>query len=277
MRAIAVIAGLCLLAVAVSALDGGYSPWTECTKLCDSGETYRSCNNPAPDATGAPCVGKNFDYCNTEPCVNCTVSYLSWYTPCTKQCGGGITWRARYIIQEPGPGGTPCPQLNFTYPCNTDFCMETLGGKGFYFWGPFMGPGPLQYNIRRIDETLDVFVFDQANFYQYQFDAQRIKPYQTNYVAIRSMLNIENAADIVPLDSTSHYYLVVDHTLIGAAKGTNQNGEQVFNPNRFTWSISGVDYGEGKNTVPYMSAATSTTSSVTLIVALIATVMALFR
>jgi len=259
-------------------VDGGWGPWTECTRLCDSGVTFRNCDNPAPSGGGAYCAGNNFDYCNTQPCVNCTVSYLSWYSTCTKTCGGGITWRARYIIQEPGPGGTPCPQLNFTYPCNTDFCMETLGGKGFYFWGPFSGPGPLTYVIRRIDEAVDAFVFDQANFYQYQFDAQRDKPYQTNYVPLRAQLNIDQVkSDTVPLDANTKYYLVVDHTLIGAAKGTNQNGEQVFLPNRFTWSISGVDYGQGYNTMPYYSAASATTQSLSLVIGLIATVIALLR
>jgi len=137
--------------------------------------------------------------------------------------------------------------------------METIQGYGYFFWGPFKGPGPLQYNIRAIDETLDVFVYDQPNFFQYQYDAARPKPYQTNYVPVRSMLNIDNAADTVPLDTTSNYYLVVDHTLIGAAKGTaNNNGGQDFNPNRFTWYISGVDYGKSYTSSPVISAAPST-------------------
>jgi len=279
MRAFVLIAIICLSAVAVQAqVNGGWSPWTECSQLCDSGVTFRSCNNPTPSGGGAYCTGINFDYCNTQPCVNCTVSDLTWYSPCTVPCGGGTTWRARYIIQQPGPGGTPCPQLNFTYPCNTDFCMEELGGYGFYFWGPFMGPGPLKYNIWAWDANVDVFVFDQPNFLQYQFDVQRPTPFNTGYSPLRAMLNVDNAADTVPLDTTSQYYLVVDHTWVGAASGTtNNNGQQVFLPNRFTYLISGVDYGTGQNTAPYVSAASRVSLSIPLFVGLIAGVVALLR
>jgi len=156
--------------------------------------------------------------------------------------------------------------------------METINGYGYFFWGPFKGPGPLQYNVRAIDETLDVFVFDQPNFFQYQYDAARPKPYQTNYAPLRSMLNIDNAADTVALDANTNYYLVVDHTLIGGAQGTNTNGVQVFNPNRFTWYISGVDYGQSYNSAPVISAASSTHApAVASIIALAAVVAAALR
>jgi hypothetical protein len=154
--------------------------------------------------------------------------------------------------------------------------METIAHEGYFFWGPFKGPGPLVYNIVAIDTQLDVFVFDQPNFFQYQYDAARVTPFQTGYAPVRSMLNILNAQDTVPLDTTSSYYLVVDHTLIGGAQGTNQNGVQVFLPDRFTWDISGVDYGTPFNTAPVVSAASSTMSPiVALVVAAASVVVAL--
>jgi len=233
-------------AVVHAQVDGGWSAWSECNKLCDSGVTFRSCNNPAPSNGGAACSGWNVQPCNTQACLNCTVSYLSWYSPCTKPCGTGLTWRARYITQYPGPGGTPCPQLNFTYPCNTYMCMETITSYGYYFWGPIKGPGPIKFTFRRIDQNFDVFLFDQDNFFQYQYDAQRPKPYQTNYVPLRSQLNVEVSSDTVTLLTTTDYYIVVDHTHIGAARGTdNGDGTRSFNPNRFQYQIEGVLYGDG--------------------------------
>jgi len=208
----------------------------------------RSCTNPAPNG-GAACAGWNVEPCNPEACRNCTVTQLSWYSACTKPCGTGTTWRARTVTQYPGPGGTPCPQLNFTYECNTYLCMETMRGRGYWFWGPIKGPGPLSYIFRRIDANFDVFLFDQANFFQYQYDASRTKPYGTNYQPLRSSLNVENTAVTVALLTTTDYYLVVDHTLIGAAKGTdNGDGTTSFNEMRFQYDIDGVDPGPGYST-----------------------------
>jgi len=57
------------------------------------------------------------------------------------------------------------------------------------------------------------------------------------------------------------YYLVIDHTLIGAANGNQDgNGNNVFNNNRFTYSISGVDFNQG-HTQAYSGASPSHTAS----------------
>jgi len=261
------------------AVDGGWGAFSECSTLCGGGISYRGCNSPTPSNGGKLCTdstntvsggGNPIAYCNTQPCVNCTVTGLSWYSPCTKPCGTGITWRARTIIQEPDllHGGTPCPPLNITYLCNTYFCLETIGGYGYYFWGPFKGPGPLTYNIIAWDETLDIFVFDQPNFFQYQYDAARMPPFQTGYTPVRSMLNVDNAFDIVPLDNgISDYYLVIDNTLIGGATGTaNAQGQITFPSDRFQYSIEGIDPGPGYNTAPATSGASSTASPAVAVV-----------
>jgi len=156
--------------------------------------------------------------------------------------------------------------------------METLAGKGFYFWGPFKGPGPLSYTVTRIDAAIDVFLFDQENFVQYQYDVNRLTPYQTNYVALRSTLDIETVKSDGPiaLDSNTNYYLVVDHTLIGAAQGTtDNNGNQVFLQNRFQYSITGLDPGIGYNSVPVMSSATSVSVGIASIAAVASAIVAL--
>jgi hypothetical protein len=155
--------------------------------------------------------------------------------------------------------------------------METINNMGFYFWGPFKGPGPISYTVRRIDEAIDAFLFTQDSFVQYQYDAARIKPFQTNYSPLVATLNIETvkAEGPITLDANTNYYLVVDHTLIGAAQGTNQNGAQVFNPNRFQWAITGLEPGVGYNSAPVMSAASSTHASFALVAFVATAVVAL--
>jgi len=247
-----------------------WSDWTACTKLCGIGESYRTC----PGTTTADCGGgATMQYCNPQPCVNCTVSYFGGYSTCTKPCGSGLRWRARYIITAPEPGGTPCPQLNYTSECNTYMCYETITGKGFWYYGPFRGPGPLTYTITRIDTEIDVFLFDQENFNMYQFDVQLEKPLQTGYVPVRAALDIETVKQEGPitLDPNTDYYLVIDHTKIGAAAGsTDGNGNQVFLNNRFYYSISGVEVGVGAQSIPVISGATAVVSSSLLVVALAA-------
>jgi len=142
-------------------------------------------------------------------------------------------------------------------------CMETIQQYGYYVWGPFKGPGPVSYTITRIDTEIDVFLFDEENYKQYQYDAERKKPFQTNYVPIRSSQNIDTVKSEGPLtlDPNTNYYLVVDHTYIGAADGTNNGNEQVFNPNRFYYEISGLDPGYGVPSGMTMRSAASRVAS----------------
>ena len=60
----------------LDAADGGWTnwtDWTECTKSCGGGEQEktRTCTNPAPAGTGAPCSGeaKETKACNTDKCT----------------------------------------------------------------------------------------------------------------------------------------------------------------------------------------------------------------
>jgi len=269
------VVGIVLLAgSSVSAAEDGWSDWTPCTRLCGLGDTYRSCVTPA-----LGCDGINHDRCNPTPCVNCTVTpYWTGYSGCSKTCGGGTYWRSVSVIQYPEPGGTPCPPLNYTYDCNTDMCYTDMQGYGFYFWGPFTGPGPLSYTIARVQYALDVFLFDQQNFIQYQYDVQRPKPYQTNYAPIRSSLDIETVKSEGPiaLSTTTNYYLVVDNTNIGAVGGTtDNNGNQVFTPVRFYYAVTGLDPGPGYQSSQFMSAASPVAQISTLAVAFIAIASAL--
>lgn len=157
-------------------------------------------------------------------------------------------------------------------------CYIDMTGFGFYFWGPFTGPGPLSYTFQRVQYQFDVFLFDQQNFIQYQYDVQRTKPYQTNYAPIRASLNVETvkAEGPIALSTTTNYYLVVDNTKIGAAAGTTDgNGNQVFPPVRFYYQITGLDPGQGYASSQFMSAASPVASLSTLVIVLVAALCAL--
>jgi len=249
---------LCVLALfALPARADDWGPWGECSKICDGGISTRVCTT----GITANCPGVSAQICGTNACVNCTVTpYFAYGSQCSKTCGGGSYWQARQITQEPGIGGSACPQLNFTYPCNTYMCYETLYGMGFYFWGPFQGPGPLSYTVQNDNTAVDAYLFTQDNFIQYQYDVQRPKPFQTNYIAVVSTLDINTVKSEGPitLDPNTNYYLVVDHTLIGAAQGsTDGNGNIVFLENQFSYSISGLEPGPGYSSTAIMSGSPS--------------------
>jgi len=159
-------------------------------------------------------------------------------------------------------------------------CYETITGYGYWFWGPFTGPGPISWTISQGDYAIDVFLFDQANFIQYQYDAQRPKPFQTNYQPLVADLDVNTVGSQtnIPLSATTNYYLVVDNTYIGsaAAAGTTNNaGQTVFTPNTFYYSISGVNYGTGYMGTPVSSDASSKTVSVVALLAAAATAVLL--
>jgi hypothetical protein len=156
-------------------------------------------------------------------------------------------------------------------------CYETIRGHGFWFWGPFKGPGPITYTVSRIDTEVDVFLFDQDNFVQYQYDVQRTKPFQTNYAPLRATLDLETVKQEGPitLDANTYYYLVVDHTKIGAAAGsTDNNGNQVFLDNRFYYSFQGVELETGYMSGTILSGA-SATASVSFVAVLLSAIVAL--
>jgi len=274
---------LLLVAIAIGVVVAqdvnGWSDWTECPVLCGGGVSTRTCTN-----TALPCGngGITMAVCNPLPCQNCTVTGFWKYSRCTKDCGTGTAWMARTIIDEAGPGGTPCPILNYTYTCNTWMCYETLNQFGYWFWGPIKGPGPITFTFARIDANFDVFLFDQENFFQYQYDAAREKPYQTGYTALRSALNVENSKiGPVDLDPAIDYYLVVDHTGIGAAKGTdNGDGTRSYNLNRFYYQIEGVEAERGYTTdgttmIAGVNGASTVRPTFTMVAALVASAIAI--
>jgi hypothetical protein len=70
---------------------------------------------------------------STTP-VNCVVSDWGAYSACTKTCGGGTMTKTRTVITPAANGGTACPPLTQTDPCNTQECPVDCEVSG---WSDF--------------------------------------------------------------------------------------------------------------------------------------------
>ncbi|MDI6721844.1 MAG: hypothetical protein QMD85_05600, partial [Candidatus Aenigmarchaeota archaeon] len=60
----------CIISVPKPApVDGGWSDWSACSKVCGGGTQTRTCTNPAPANGGANCEGSSSQACNTQACI----------------------------------------------------------------------------------------------------------------------------------------------------------------------------------------------------------------
>jgi len=111
--------------VATDCVVSAWSAWSPCSSPCGSGTQTRTRTVVTPAANGGkPCpVLSETNPCNTQPCpVDCVVSAWSAWSPCSVECGGGTQSRTRTVTTFPAYGGTPCPTLVETNPCNTQPC-----------------------------------------------------------------------------------------------------------------------------------------------------------
>jgi len=153
---------------------------------------------------------------------NCTTTHWSQWGPCSVQCSVGSQNRTR-TETAPGDGTYPCVLTDFA-SC-TNVCWMGMSGRGYIAWGPWTGTASLTYNIAAYQYPVDIFVFTDQNYALYQQDASLPTPYNSGFLAVRSMLNTQNAQDTVALQSGTNYYLVMDNTPIGAANGNNGAGQ----------------------------------------------------
>lgn len=52
-----------------SIVDGGWSGFGACSKVCGGGIQTRLCTNPAPVNGGKDCEGSASKACNAQPCI----------------------------------------------------------------------------------------------------------------------------------------------------------------------------------------------------------------
>lgn len=106
----------------VDPCDGEWTPWSECTKDCDTGTQTRTFHTTAVDADPlVKCPTLQTRLCNEQECPRHCEGYYDSWTPCSAECDGGIQSQHFVVEQEPNAFGNPCPgQRNRA--CNTSAC-----------------------------------------------------------------------------------------------------------------------------------------------------------
>lgn len=112
-----------------------WSPWSKCSKDCETGFKTRSrtvTTQPAHGGKACPHLGEEHT-CNVKPCpIDCKMSEWKNVTDCRDanfqpvRCGGGgFIKQKRHIVNKAYYGGKPCEtQLERSVPCSSnDACI----------------------------------------------------------------------------------------------------------------------------------------------------------
>jgi uncharacterized protein YegL len=106
--------------------DCEVSPWVEqeCSATCGGGTQVKTREVVQEQVFGAACPPLSETVsCAGDPCpVDCAVNDWSGWSECSKDCGGGIESRGRFVEIQAEHGGMPCPGVQETRGCNTHAC-----------------------------------------------------------------------------------------------------------------------------------------------------------
>lgn len=98
-----------------------WTPWSACSADCDApGIQYRT--RKSSSYSSDVCEEPSLDtrVCEKDPVTcNCIVSEWEEWTPCSKECGSGISKRSRKIVS---PNKSCNVTLTESKLCNTDCC-----------------------------------------------------------------------------------------------------------------------------------------------------------
>ena len=111
-------------------IDCQVSDWGDfgaCSASCGGGTQTRTRTIVTPAAFGGSCpVLSETQNCNIQACaIDCEVSDWGDFGACSKTCGGGTQTRTRTVVTSPANGGSSCPALTESQPCNTQACAMT--------------------------------------------------------------------------------------------------------------------------------------------------------
>jgi len=115
-----------------------WSPFSNCTQPCGGGTQTRTRTVITPAANGGAVCGTLSETvpCNQQPCpVNCEVGEFSNWSACSQPCGGGTQTRSRTVTTLPANGGTACPTLSESQPCNQQGCPVNCVMNQWSDWG----------------------------------------------------------------------------------------------------------------------------------------------
>ncbi|KAL4230559.1 Thrombospondin type 1 repeat-containing protein [Mactra antiquata] len=131
---------------------GMWTDFTSCTAKCGTGfrSRSRSCDNPPPQLGGPPCEGPSIEEQNCDTGIACPVDgqWSPWsdFTPCSSQCGLGVSKRFR-LCNNPVPkfGGNDCVGMPVDQiECDTGVVCPIDGG-----WSPWSFYSPCSVKCGR--------------------------------------------------------------------------------------------------------------------------------
>ncbi|CAJ1460247.1 unnamed protein product, partial [Effrenium voratum] len=116
-----------------------WSEWSTCSHRCGPGETYRT--REVVSSGNCETVLKEARDCMVAVCKpeDCAWGDWTFWSSCSKSCGGGVHRRHRIVATAPRHGGQPCEPLagEEVGICNNETCSTCVDGQ----WGPWEGWG----------------------------------------------------------------------------------------------------------------------------------------
>lgn len=103
---------------------GDWSGWSSCTAKCGGGVLQRQRSVIVENAHGGEPCGETTEAeaCNVQSCDrDCELSDWTPWSPCSKECDGGVETRVR-MIKEPPVGEGTCPDMHGIERLNYNEC-----------------------------------------------------------------------------------------------------------------------------------------------------------
>eukprot|EP01125_Pyxidicula_operculata_P004565 TRINITY_DN1717_c0_g4_i2.p1 TRINITY_DN1717_c0_g4~~TRINITY_DN1717_c0_g4_i2.p1 ORF type:complete len:1852 (-),score=391.75 TRINITY_DN1717_c0_g4_i2:144-5249(-) len=119
-----------------------WTSWSTCSSTCVNGTQYRQLNVTLQSAFGGlacPTTILEEQSCGPASCdalsINCSYTWPSGWSDCSKPCGGGLQYQIPIITQAAAFGGQACPAPR-NQQCNSGNCA-TIDVNCTYTWNPW--------------------------------------------------------------------------------------------------------------------------------------------
>mmetsp|Transcript_9563 Transcript_9563/g.17110 ORF Transcript_9563/g.17110 Transcript_9563/m.17110 type:complete len:1334 (+) Transcript_9563:115-4116(+) len=124
---------------AVDCSWGLWSSWSQCTKSCGGGYTFRNRQELIPATAGGKFCegsGREESVCEATLCpVDCTFGPWSHWSNCSTSCGGGQRKQTRSITQSAQNGGAECDgELEKADSCSEQACPVDCSWSAWTTW-----------------------------------------------------------------------------------------------------------------------------------------------